>query len=102
MIIQEERQKSIETTSKNPTDAQLAFATKVVTHKSKAQKKDHPICSHCGITGYTVDKCFKIHGYPLGYKFKEKNSSHAANQIATNEVPYAPEASVTVPASQYQ
>ena len=102
MIIQEERQKSIGTTSTNPTDAQLAFATKAITHKSKAQKKDRPICSHCGITGHTVDKCFKIHGYPLGYKFKGKNSSHAANQIATNEVPYAPEASVTVPANQYQ
>ncbi|XP_020870726.1 uncharacterized protein LOC110225407 [Arabidopsis lyrata subsp. lyrata] len=33
------------------------------------------ICSHCGYTGHTVDKCYKIHGYPLGFKHKHKNQS---------------------------
>lgn len=31
-------------------------------------KRDKPVCRHCGITGHTVDKCYKIHGYPPGYK----------------------------------
>ena len=43
-------------------------------------KKERPICSHCGILGHVVDKCYKIHGYPLGYKNKGKG--HSANQVS--------------------
>uniref|UniRef100_A0A2N9FUH9 Uncharacterized protein n=1 Tax=Fagus sylvatica TaxID=28930 RepID=A0A2N9FUH9_FAGSY len=41
-------------------------------------KKERPVCSHCGITGHTVEKCYKIHGYPPGYKPKGRA---AANQV---------------------
>lgn len=43
-------------------------------------EKDRPIYSHCGVTGHAVDKCYKIHGYPPGYKSKGKN--YSANQVA--------------------
>ncbi|KAG7574150.1 Integrase catalytic core [Arabidopsis suecica] len=33
------------------------------------------ICTHCGYTGHTIDRCYKIHGYPLGFKHKHKNQS---------------------------
>jgi hypothetical protein len=37
--------------------------------KQKAYpKKDRPMCSHCGGIGHTVEKCFKLHGYPPGHK----------------------------------
>ncbi|XP_010496117.1 PREDICTED: uncharacterized protein LOC104773234 [Camelina sativa] len=26
-----------------------------------------PLCTHCGISGHVVQKCFKLHGYPPGY-----------------------------------
>ncbi|KAG7534049.1 Ribonuclease H-like superfamily [Arabidopsis thaliana x Arabidopsis arenosa] len=39
---------------------------------SKPQQK--VICSHCGYTGQTVDKCYKIHGYPIGFKHKNKSA----------------------------
>ncbi|CAL9218574.1 unnamed protein product [Arabidopsis halleri] len=39
---------------------------------SKPQQK--VICSHCGYTGHTVDKCYKIHGYPIGFKHKNKSA----------------------------
>ena len=29
-------------------------------------------CTHCGILGNVVDKCYKLHGYSPGYKFKNK------------------------------
>jgi hypothetical protein len=32
-------------------------------------KKDRPMCSHCGVVGHTVKKCYKFHGYPPGFKF---------------------------------
>lgn len=38
------------------------------------QKKERPVCSHCGFTGHTVDRCFKLHGYLPGYKPRSKPS----------------------------
>jgi hypothetical protein len=46
-----------------------------------ASHKDHPTCSHFGVIGHTVEKCYIVHRYPLGYKFnKGKSNSHFANQ----------------------
>ena len=43
-------------------------------------KRERPVCSHCGILGHVVDKFYKIHGYPPGYKNKGKG--HLANQVS--------------------
>uniref|UniRef100_A0A2N9EQW3 Retrotransposon Copia-like N-terminal domain-containing protein n=1 Tax=Fagus sylvatica TaxID=28930 RepID=A0A2N9EQW3_FAGSY len=57
--------------------------------KGQFIKKERHLCNHCGITGHTVDKCYKLHGYPPGYKFK--NKMHSANQTsATGEEPHLP------------
>ncbi|XP_048605154.1 uncharacterized protein LOC106384389 [Brassica napus] len=29
---------------------------------------NRPLCTHCGQLGHTVAKCFKLHGYPPGYR----------------------------------
>ncbi|KAA8520102.1 hypothetical protein F0562_014358 [Nyssa sinensis] len=53
---------------------------------SKNQKRDGPYCTHCKILGHTVDHCYKIHGYPLGYKFRSNNNSNAAaHQVSTSD-----------------
>ena len=31
------------------------------------------ICSHCGKTGHTIDTCYKKHGFPPHFKFKNQN-----------------------------
>ena len=31
------------------------------------------ICSHCGKTGHTIDACYKKHGFPPHFKFKNQN-----------------------------
>ncbi|CAH9143418.1 unnamed protein product [Cuscuta epithymum] len=31
-----------------------------------------PKCTHCGKLGHTVDKCYHLHGFPPGYKFKAR------------------------------
>ena len=36
-------------------------------------KKDRPLCTYCGFTGHIADKCYKLHGYPPGYKPKGGN-----------------------------
>ncbi|XP_019175436.1 PREDICTED: uncharacterized protein LOC109170740 [Ipomoea nil] len=40
-----------------------------------------PVCTHCGYTGHTEDKCYKKYGYPPGWRPKSKNRGYAsANQ----------------------
>ncbi|KAL5552502.1 hypothetical protein UlMin_039903 [Ulmus minor] len=34
----------------------------------KGQKRDRPFCTHCQYHGHTVEKCYKIHGYPPGFQ----------------------------------
>ncbi|XP_010542101.1 PREDICTED: uncharacterized protein LOC104815418 [Tarenaya hassleriana] len=29
--------------------------------------RQRPLCTHCGLYGHTVHKCYKLHGYPPGY-----------------------------------
>ena len=44
--------------------------------KPKSVKKDRPLCAHCGLLGQTEDRCYKLHGYPLGHpKAKGKGFS---------------------------
>lgn len=45
-------------------------------------KKDRLLCTHYGLHGHTIDNCYKLHGYPLGYKYKQKNP----NQVNSNQV----------------
>ncbi|CAE6174213.1 unnamed protein product [Arabidopsis arenosa] len=47
------------------------FAVNVT--RSYPPKAPKVTCSHCGYTGHTTDTCYKIHGYPLGFKHKQKN-----------------------------
>ncbi|KAK0585573.1 hypothetical protein LWI29_030700 [Acer saccharum] len=71
----------------------MAFAAKVsISDKKpndgtgyKGQKKDRPYCTHCKIHGHTIDRCFKIHGYPPGYKPKSHENTHGHN-VGSNSV----------------
>ncbi|KAJ0011151.1 hypothetical protein Pint_33644 [Pistacia integerrima] len=52
----------------------------------KNQKRDRPYCTHCRILGHTVDRCYKIHGYPPSYKFRSNNNYNAAaHQVSTTD-----------------
>ena len=45
-------------------------------------KKDRPMCSHCGVAGHTVEKCYRVDGFPPGFKFTQnKPVPHLANQV---------------------
>uniref|UniRef100_A0A2N9FUM9 Reverse transcriptase Ty1/copia-type domain-containing protein n=1 Tax=Fagus sylvatica TaxID=28930 RepID=A0A2N9FUM9_FAGSY len=50
--------------------------------KQNFQKRDKPTCTYCGFIGHTVDKCYKVHGYPPGYRTKGKGPM--ANQVTHN------------------
>ena len=66
--------------------------------------KDRPICTHCGVAGHTIDKCYKLHGYPLGFKFRKRpsfSSSSSVNHVTQNheenssETPQIPQLPIT-------
>ena len=44
---------------------------------SQYPRKDWPICSHCGLKGHIVDKCYKLHGYPPSFQGKNRNGASA-------------------------
>lgn len=39
-------------------------------------KKDRPMCTHCKMLGHSIDKCYKLHGYPHGFKPKFKGQAN--------------------------
>lgn len=75
LISQEERQRYMKTS--NPASA-IIFQTSQTSPSPEPfiaayvngykQKNNRPICSHCGLAGHTINKCYKLHGYPQGYK----------------------------------
>ncbi|XP_075655032.1 uncharacterized protein LOC142625227 [Castanea sativa] len=46
---------------------------------NKYKGKERPMCSHCRVIGHTIEKCYKLHGYPPGYEPKGKSAK--ANQV---------------------
>ena len=58
-----------------------------------------PQCTHCGAIGHVVDKCYKLNGYPLGYKFKNKSQTFACNLVTTEDTSNEP---VSLTRAEYQ
>ena len=78
LFIQEEMQRSVT----NPVRVEsTVLATKSSGYNFKG--KERPICTHCGKMGHTVDKCYKLHGFPPGFKFKN-NKNAIAHQVSSN------------------
>ena len=75
LLIHEEKQRSVGQDSNNaPFVESIALAAKTITLSSKNSKKgkERLTCNHCGLLGHTVEKCYKIHGYPHRYKTKSR------------------------------
>ena len=68
LFIQEEMQRSV-------TNSVRVESTVLATKSScnNPKWKERPLCTHCGKLGHTMNKCYKLHGFPPGYKFKNKN-----------------------------
>lgn len=85
LIAQEEKQKSVSSDVQHS----MAFMTKASNPSRKSPNQSHkssnrPYCTHCNFQGHTVDKCYKLHGYPPGYK--SNNSNNFKPRTKTNHV----------------
>ena len=56
------------------------FGNSSVYGGKNSKGKDRPICTHCGKLGHVMEKCFKLHGFPPGFKPKGKN--FMVNQVS--------------------
>ena len=91
LLIQEEIQRSINLGTRVES---TAFATKsqnltTFDGGSNGKGKERPLCTHCGKLGHTIDKCYKLNGFPPGYKFKNKSMAHLVSS-ATPDQPHNP------------
>ena len=58
---------------------------------SSGKGKHKLICTHCGKTGHIVEKCYRLHGYPPSFKFKNKPSmAHQVSVIQPQELVSSP------------
>ncbi|XP_060182902.1 uncharacterized protein LOC132612837 [Lycium barbarum] len=52
-------------------------------------KKNTPVCTYCKKIGHTIDKCYKIHGFPPDFKFtkskKFQHTTHVNNALGIVE-----------------
>lgn len=79
LVIQDERQRNAglipcdPIPQPDPVALAAANSSKRVSTNNSRRKENtrddqRPICSHCNIRGHIVDRCYKIHGYPQGYR----------------------------------
>jgi hypothetical protein len=89
LVLQEEPQREVSASIGCFTHTSAPLMSKYVTSSSPSRSgklqflhKDKPTCS-CGIIRQTIEKCYKFHSFPLGFKFtKNKGGSpHSANQV---------------------
>ena len=81
LLIQDEKQRLVGQGSNNgPFVESIALAAKTMNLDSKTFKKakEKPTCNQCGLCGHTMEKCYKFHSYPFGYKTKPR-----ANQVSS-------------------
>lgn len=84
LVAQEERQRTI--SSEGRTEP-MTFATAPGSTVAAAQgrSRSRPVCSHCGLTGHVVDRCYKLHGFPPGLKPKPKPKPKAQSGPQQND-----------------
>ena len=58
------------------------FDTNLAGNGSGSKSKDKPVCTYYGKTGHTADKCYRLHGFLPGFKFKNKNAM--AHQVSVS------------------
>jgi len=95
LVLQEERQKEL--SGGIPQSPFFGDSSALLTTKSptantqivkQGSRKPKHVCSHCGVTGHTIEKCYKIHGFPPEFKFtcnKSAGTSSSANQVQITE-----------------
>nr|XP_023884247.1 uncharacterized protein LOC111996488 [Quercus suber]XP_023884248.1 uncharacterized protein LOC111996488 [Quercus suber]XP_023884249.1 uncharacterized protein LOC111996488 [Quercus suber] len=85
-LIQEETQRAVTNPSTVKVDSTALVAkipnlgNNLVGNGPSTKGIEKPICTHYGKTGHIADKCYRLHGFPPGFKFKNKTAM--AHQVS--------------------
>ena len=90
LLLQDEKQRKVGAGKKaliDTSSALAAFGFKPGNNNKVflKSKNGRPQCTHCGAMGHVVDECYKLHGYPPGYRFKNKGGQPFASNVVANE-----------------
>ena len=109
LVSQEERQRELNSGSTACGIDSSATALTITNFKpnnggKNYGRKERPLCSHCGITRHTMEKCYRLHRYLPGYKPRARPT---ANQVmvasnSTNDNGIGNLASLPLSPDQYQ
>ena len=80
LFIQEKMQRSVTNSVRVES---TVLATKSLGNNPKG--KERPLCTQCGKLGHTMEKCYKLHGFPPGYKFKNRNMMAYQVSVVANQ-----------------
>lgn len=75
-------------TTQTPTDEMIAAVNMNNNRRYMSAGGTKAKCVYCGMTGHTIDKCYKKHGYPPGWvpgyksKTKQQNTTSAVNNMS--------------------
>lgn len=88
MLDQDESQRIVGSNQRqNPPPAAFQVQDSMVSDPNQillAQGGYHKVkCSHCSRLGHTVDKCYKKHGYPPGFRGRKPSPVASANMIVS-------------------
>lgn len=64
-VLSEEKQRQVSQMILPPLDSTVTLSKTMPNNQAPGRsfaRKEWPICSHYGIVGHVVDKCYKIHG----------------------------------------
>ncbi|XP_038694302.1 uncharacterized protein LOC119991869 [Tripterygium wilfordii] len=97
IVLHEERQLSLTHSATPSIELASAMAIKADTGKGGSSgfqgKRENLVCNYCHKQGHTVDKCYKLHGYPPGQPRRQQrpnygsrnDKGHFANHSAMTE-----------------
>ncbi|XP_041995781.1 uncharacterized protein LOC121745905 [Salvia splendens] len=88
LVSQEERQRTIDGNASSTSIVTPSMSEQLYSANATQSYNRSTICSHCGKTNHTVDKCFVLHGFPPSfgkvkgkYNAKDNNFSKYVNYV---------------------
>ena len=91
LISQEEEQRKIGIQSNSSSDSASRLACAVKNDNTKKfadnfatyKSKNRHFCTHCNFHDHTIEKCYKVHGYPPGFKPRSRDNLIYSNSYNT-------------------
>ncbi|KAL5555370.1 hypothetical protein UlMin_037606 [Ulmus minor] len=84
LVIQEERQRSMHFSGSSLPPISASYGVASSNYSAYKGKKGKPVCTHYGFFGHTMDKCYKIHGYPPSFKPKGRSGDFSNGQTSSH------------------